>query len=134
MHGDEAVKSLNIAVIFSWKRRACRAAYGASAIRWCSCLAVLLCVAPSYTRAQSSQVTPNNQTGIVPYNTYAGDHENVNLATSDLNLQIPLVTLPGRDHHDLSISYLYDSRIYELKAHVDSFYGFTGYYWGAVDS
>lgn len=44
------------------------------------------------------------------------------------------IHLPGRDHHDLTVSLLYDSRIYELKANVDSFYGFVGYSWNAVDS
>jgi RHS repeat-associated protein len=105
----------------------------ASAIRWCLCLALLLCVATSYIRAQSSQVTPNNQTGIVSYNTYAGDHENVNLATSNLSVALPLVSLPGRNHHDLALSLLYDSHQWELSAVVDPFYGFLGYAWGAVD-
>src|SRR6476620_7805121 len=103
------------------------------AIRWYLCLALLLCVTTSYTHAQSSQVTPNNQTGIVSYNTYAGDHENVNLATSDLNVSLPLVSLPGRNHHDAALSLLYDSHQWELSAVVDPFYGFLGYAWGAVD-
>jgi RHS repeat-associated protein len=105
----------------------------ARAIRWYLCLALLLCVTTSYTHAQSSQVTPNNQTGIVSYNTYAGDHENVNLATSDLNVSLPLVSLPGRNHHDAALSLLYDSHQWELSAVVDPFYGFLGYAWTIVD-
>lgn len=108
----------------------------AGALR-CCILSLLFCLAPSYVRGQSApstQVTANNQTGVVSYNTYAGDHENVNLSTGDLSVQLPLVSLPGRDHHDLTVSLLYDSRIYELKANVDSFYGFTGYSWKGVDS
>ncbi len=126
------MRTLDLAVISAWHRLASKA----SAILWYSC-AVLFCLAPSYVHGQSApstQVTPNNQTGLVSYNMYAGDHENVNLATGDLNVQLPLVSLPGRDHHDLTVSLLYDSRIYELKANVDSFFGFTGYSWNAVDS
>jgi RHS repeat-associated protein len=103
----------------------------------CCILGLLFCLAPSHVCGQSApstQVTANNQTGVVSYNTYAGDHENVNLSTGNLSVQLPLVSLPGRDHHDLTVSLLYDSRIYELKANVDSFYGFTGYSWKGVDS
>jgi RHS repeat-associated protein len=88
---------------------------------------------PGYACAQSSQVTPNNQTGVVSYNTYAGDHENVNLATSDLSVALPLVSLPGRNHHDATLSLLYDSHQWELSAVVDPFYGFLGYAWTNVD-
>jgi RHS repeat-associated protein len=105
----------------------------ANVIRWFGCIAALFCVASTNTRAQSSQVTPNNQTGIVSYNTYAGDHENVNLATSDLNVSLPLVSLPGRNHHDATLSLLYDSHQWELSAVVDPFYGFLGYAWTNVD-
>jgi RHS repeat-associated protein len=133
MHGEDALKILDLAVIFAWKRGTCRVASGISAILWCSCLAVLFCVTPTCVRAQSSQVTPNNQTGIVSYNTYAGDHENVNLATSDLNVSLPLISLPGRNHHDATLSLLYDSHQWELTPAVDPFYGFLGYNWTGVD-
>jgi RHS repeat-associated protein len=126
------VKILNLAVILSWNQRAPRAASCENAIL-CSILALLFCMAPGYARAQSSQVTPNNQTGIVSYNTYAGDHENVNLATSDLNVALPLVSLPGRNHHDVTLSLLYDSHQWELSAVVDPVYGFLGYSWTLVD-
>jgi len=97
-----------------------------------STLVCLFLLSAASTRSQESQITPNNQTGIAPYNTYAGDHENVNLASSDVNLEIPLVSLPGRNHHDFNMSLSYDSHQWELAAVVDPFYGFEGYYWTGV--
>ena len=38
--------------------------------------------------------------GIVPLHTYLGGNENINVGTGNVNLQIPLVRLPGRNGHD----------------------------------
>ena len=130
---EMTLKILSLAVIFSWNRRACRELLDkCDPVVFVPRRASLRGVRAD-THAQSSQVTPNNQTGIVSYNTYAGDNENVNLATSDLNVALPLVSLPGRNHHDATLSLLYDSHQWELSAVVDPFFGFEGYGWTLVD-
>ena len=57
---------------------------------------VAISISPA-ARAQSTpnQLSPNNTTGTAPYVMYGGAHENINLATGDLNIQIPLLALPG---------------------------------------
>jgi hypothetical protein len=52
------------------------------------------------TGAQETQITPNNQTGIAPYNTYSGDHENTyDCVNSDLGTSSDpsiWVRIPGK--------------------------------------
>ena len=72
-------------------------------------------------QAVPSQVDPNNLTGIMPYNTYGGVRENINLGTGGLNLHIPLVSLPGRNGHDFSLGLLYDSKVWNLHQETDQF-------------
>lgn len=87
----------------------------------------------SRTNAQSvvpTQVTPQDSTGTLAYNTYGGGHENVNLATGNLNLEIPLVTLPGRKGHNLTVGVEFDSNIQELEATFDNVLGVYDYSFG----
>lgn len=77
-----------------------------------SVLSAIVLLASSLT-AQSNP-SPNNPTGLMPYQSYSGSHENINLATGDVNISIPLFSLPGRNGHDLSISMDYDSKLYYL--------------------
>jgi hypothetical protein len=80
--------------------------------------------------AQSAptKIDANNAGGVQPYNTYGGTHENINLATGDLNLQIPLVSLPGRDGFDLNLSLVYDSKIWNLHG-VRPMHSINAVYW-----
>ena len=62
-----------------------------------------------------SLITSANANGIQAYNTYSGSRENVNLATGDLGVQIPLLTLPGRKGFDFSLGIQYDSNTESLE-------------------
>jgi hypothetical protein len=68
-----------------------------------------------------SQVDPNNATGIMPYNTYGGVRENISFATGNLNLHLPLLMLPGRKGHDLSLGLVYDSKVWNIHYQSDEF-------------
>jgi RHS repeat-associated protein len=63
---------------------------------------------------------PNDQTGVSPYQSFGGQRENISLATGNLNLEIPLLTLPGRAGRDLTIALQYDSAVYTLSSHAQS--------------
>lgn len=91
----------------------------------------LVLVLPRVARAQSApnQINPGNATGIQPYNTYGGVRENINLATGNLNLQVPLLTLPGRNGHDLVLGLEYDSKMWSLHYFFDPETGFEYYEW-----
>src|SRR6266496_5061203 len=77
---------------------------------------VIVIVIPSLGHGQSvpNQVTANNATGTLPYVTYGGVHENVNLSTGDVNLQVPLLSLPGRNKLDVNLGISYDSKRWVL--------------------
>ncbi len=66
-----------------------------------------------------TQVDPANLTGIMPYNTYGGTRENINLSTGDLNLRIPLVSLPGRNGFSFPLELVYDSKIWTYHYEFD---------------
>ncbi len=61
-----------------------------------------------------AQVDPSNLTGIMPYNSYGGTRENINLGTGNVNLRIPLVSLPGRGGFEFPLELVYDSKIWDL--------------------
>jgi hypothetical protein len=69
--------------------------------------------------AQTSQSPPNDQTGVAAYQSFGGQRENISLATGNLNLQIPLLTIPGRNGHDMTIALEYDSTIWQLTSTYD---------------
>ena len=52
----------------------------------------------------------NLDTGIQPNQTYIRGKENVNVGGGNLNIQIPIVQLPGRDGHNLDVSLTYNSQ------------------------
>jgi hypothetical protein len=76
------------------------------------CLGVILL--PSVARGQSPSVNvdPSDATGTSSYVTYGGVRENISLATGNLNLQIPLLTVPGRNGQNLSLALEYDSKMW----------------------
>ncbi len=92
-------------------------------------LGIALSAAPlSWAQVTPTQVSPSNATGIESFSTYGGVRENINLATGNLNLQIPLVRLPGRNGLDLSVGLEYDSKIWQVVTDCDPFYGCTSYF------
>ena len=66
--------------------------------------------------APATQITPSNDTGLKPFATYSSDAGNVNLANGNLSLQIPLLSLPGRNGHNLVLAAQYDSKIWTPSA------------------
>lgn len=85
-----------------------------------------------FAQSVPTQIDPGNLTGIMPYNTYGGTRENVSLATGDLNLQIPLASLPGRNGLDFTLGLVYDSKTWSIHSFIDPT-GHTLYLW-KVDS
>src|SRR6266403_1821408 len=88
---------------------------------------VLTAAVPRTSLAQ--QLGPQNATGIQPYDAYGGGRENINLGNGNLNLQIPLVSLPGRNGHNLPLSIHYDSKIWVPHYDYDPETGQTSYWW-----
>ena len=80
-------------------------------------------------QSTSTQIDPNTLTGIMPYNTYGGVRENINLATGDLNLRLPLIHLPGRNGLDYSLDLIYDSKQWKLNNYYDPQSGITVLEW-----
>jgi hypothetical protein len=66
--------------------------------------------------AQDAPAPPwtGNTTGVQPYGTFDGVMENISLGTGDLNLSIPLLSLPGRHGLNLTVNLIYDSNIWSL--------------------
>src|SRR4051794_15696029 len=82
-------------------------------------LGVLTTVSFQYVVAQTApptQITPTNDTGTNPYGTYSTGGGDVSLSNGNLSLQIPLVTLPGRNGHNFVLGVQYDSKIWFPKA------------------
>jgi len=73
-------------------------------------------LAPSLIRGQElPQVNAGNATGVMAYNPYGGAGENINYSNGNLGLNIPLVSLPGRNGHNLDLALEYDSKIFVLN-------------------
>jgi hypothetical protein len=69
--------------------------------------------------------------GIYAYQSFSGARENVNLATGNLNVTIPLLQLSGRNGHDLNISIGYDSQRWSVVCRHDP-YGHCIQHWDWV--
>jgi RHS repeat-associated protein len=76
---------------------------------------LILC---AVTLVAYSQTTPDPTPGFgdVPYRTYLGENERINVATGVVTIQIPLVTLPGRNGFDYVYKFTWNSPGW----HVDS--------------
>jgi RHS repeat-associated protein len=72
---------------------------------------------------------PGIGAGVFPYQTYLGEHENINLGTGNLNVQIPLLKLPGRDGHDFALNLTYNSQIWYLFSFTNPHTQQTTYSW-----
>ncbi|HEY2460730.1 MAG TPA: hypothetical protein VGI16_07980, partial [Candidatus Acidoferrum sp.] len=85
------------------------------AIHFCLRYAILAGLLCSAVRSQSiPQINAGNATGTVPYNSYGGVQESINYSTGNLRLEVPLVSLPGRNGHNIDLSLQYNSKIWNL--------------------
>lgn len=91
-------------------------------------LIVAFQLAPVFA-ANTVNLNNNNTTGVMAYAAYDGANESVNLATGDLNVAIPLISLGGRNNLNLTLSALYDSKIWNLHFNCDQFVC-PDYWWG----
>src|SRR6266436_4459000 len=66
--------------------------------------------------APPTQITPSNDTGTNPYGSYSTDAGNVNLSNGNLSLNIPLISLPGRNGTNFTLGLQYDSKIWTPSA------------------
>ncbi len=99
-------------------------------------LAIWTLLPGSVTHAQSGQsntVNANNATGVMPYAAYGGARENISLATGNLNLQIPLLSLPGRGGHGLNVGLTYDSKNWAISYFFNEYTGEVSYSWYRQD-
>lgn len=65
---------------------------------------------PSVAQTTKTNVTSDNATGLAPGQTFGGTREDIDYSTGNLNLQIPLLNLPGRHGANLSLSLTYNSK------------------------
>lgn len=59
---------------------------------------------------QAQNLDPNNDTGVHAYETYDGARENINLGSGNVFVSIPLLTLPGRNGLNYSVSLMFNSQ------------------------
>lgn len=81
------------------------------------CCVLLLVILSSTVFAQSiddSATTPTNSTGASLPTAYDGEMDSVNLSNGNLNIRIPLLSLPGRNGLDLNIGIEHDSQMYQF--------------------
>src|SRR6266403_5881549 len=80
--------------------------------------------------APPTQITPSNDTRTNPYGSYSTDAGNVSLSNGNLNLNIPIVSLPGRNGHNFVLALQYDSKIWSPSATINTSTDIT-YQWMA---
>lgn len=60
-------------------------------------------------------VNPLSATGVMPYAPYDGARENIALVFGNVNVQIPLLSLPQRGGQNFTLGIVYDSKVYSLR-------------------
>jgi hypothetical protein len=93
-----------------------------------ACISFILS-SSAHSFAQSYNAITQSMSGVQPYQAYDGSHENIDLATGDVNIQIPLISLPGRNGHGLDLGIEYDSKVYGLRGGVSPYGGPPVYWW-----
>src|SRR5215471_15827382 len=76
----------------------------------------------------------SNGLGLQPYQVYDGGREKINIGNGNLYLTIPLVSLSGRDGHDLNLAFNYNSQGWVLKSHTPPQNGALPIFYWAIDS
>ena len=77
---------------------------------------LLLAVSHICFAQAATEIKPSNDTGLRPLTPYSTGGGNVNLTNGNLNLEIPLVPLPGRAGMSYTLSLTYDSKIWVPRA------------------
>src|SRR5215470_5372849 len=77
---------------------------------WLPLSLLLLNAYAATAQSTPAQVTASNDTGIKPFQTYAGVNEDIGLSNGNLGLSILLLSLPGRDGLDLNLAMRYNSK------------------------
>jgi YD repeat-containing protein len=70
----------------------------------------LFAALPSFAQAFPTDLS--NDTGVKPWEYYDRAQETVNMESGNLNIVIPLLSLPGRNGHNLDLSLSYNSQHY----------------------
>ena len=82
-----------------------------------------------HAQAPPSQITSSNDTGVKPYAPYGGVRENISLTNGNLNLQVPLISLPGRKGNNVALNLIYDSKFWVLHGGYDETMNVAEYWW-----
>src|SRR6266849_3094919 len=86
-------------------------ARGRKIMRMCARLALaaaMVLIALNCAFAQD----PQYGYGVLSGHTYVGDHEQINVCTGNLHLEVPLLKLPGRNGHDYTLALSYNSQLW----------------------
>jgi len=75
-----------------------------------------ICFLSLVSMVQAQNSDPNNDTGIHPYETYDGARENVNFGSGNVFISVPLLTLPGRNGHNYTVSLISNSQTWTTNA------------------
>jgi len=78
-------------------------------------LVAVILVGSVCAMAQSAPLQTDG--GVKAYQTYDGVRENIALAMGNVNLQLPLLSLPGRNGHDFNLSLTYNSQLWNATAY-----------------
>jgi len=92
---------------------------------------IILSLSAAAQSIQVPYVKPENDTGVNPFGTYSGTRESINLSNGNLNIEIPLLRLKGRNGQDLMLSIQYDSKIWNLSEFEDPLCNSDNYFWKA---
>jgi len=79
-------------------------------------LVIAYCSPSISAQATPTEFTSGNDTGVRPFTAYSSSQENINLTNGNLDVTLPLVSLPGRDGHGFTLSIMYDSKNWVVHA------------------
>jgi RHS repeat-associated core domain len=84
---------------------------------------ILFCVTLYGSRPASAQTNAQpvggaNSTGTMPYLSYESVREDINLSNGNVHFFIPLLTMPGRNGHGLSLGVHYNTKNWIVKSQV----------------
>src|SRR5229473_6535034 len=82
-------------------------------------LAALAYAISSHAQTPPTDLSTATNTGTNPYETYGGERENISFGTGNLNVPLTLLSLPGRNGHDLVVQIAFDSRVWQLHGSFD---------------
>src|SRR4051812_11014474 len=109
----------------------CRSSSSARRARMKTNQLLLTALALTLTAFGQSPPSPatENPTGILEDHVYQGNSEKIDLATGNLTVNIPLLSLPGRNGHNLVLTASYNSKNWYHWSYTNPFNNITSYYW-----